>query len=151
RHADRPGRGRADPRRRNPAPVASAHAGTDRAALDPAAGLAAGRGQRRFRETDIQAAGQSLRPVELAGIRTCGPAGGSARGAAVIRPGHVAVILAAALLLAGMMLTNPDYNSIVRPFVSHAGPGESGATRLIEGRLTGWHTADAIAFSDYSG
>ena len=69
----------------------------------------------------------------------------------MIRPGHVAVILAAAVMLAGMMLTNPDYNSIVRPFVSHAGPGESGATRLIEGRLTGWRTADAIAFTDYSG
>lgn len=43
----------------------------------------------------------------------------------MIRPGHVAVILAAAVMLAGMMLTNPDYNSIVRPFVSHAGPGKA--------------------------
>jgi hypothetical protein len=64
----------------------------------------------------------------------------------MIRLPPLLIALAGAALLAGMMLTNPDYNSAVRPFESRVSPGEAGQTRLIDGRIEGWRTADVIAF-----
>lgn len=61
-----------------------------------------------------------------------------------IRPSVVLISAVALGLLAGMMLTNPDYNSVVRPFEVRVPPGASGQTRLIGGRITGWRTADTI-------
>lgn len=64
----------------------------------------------------------------------------------MIRAAPVLIAAATSLLLAGMMLTNPDYNSAVRPFEIEVAPGETGQTRLIGGRIEGWRTADAITF-----
>ena len=55
-------------------------------------------------------------------------------------------LLAGALLLAGMLSTNPDYNRAVQPFVAEVPPGARGETRLIEASFTGWRTADQIRF-----
>ncbi|WP_299844689.1 hypothetical protein [uncultured Paracoccus sp.] len=64
----------------------------------------------------------------------------------MIRIAPLLTAAAAAVLLAGMMLTNPDYNSAVRPFETRVPPGETGQTRLIGGRIEGWRTADRISF-----
>lgn len=67
----------------------------------------------------------------------------------MIRPAPLLIAAASAVLLAGMMLTNPDYNSTVRPFETTVAPGESGQTRLIGGQITGWRTADRLEFPSY--
>ncbi|MDT1061372.1 hypothetical protein RM190_05825 [Paracoccus sp. CPCC 101403] len=59
------------------------------------------------------------------------------------------ILVVAAVLLGAMMLSNPDYNSAIRPFVAEAEPGEMGRTRLIAGRFDGWRTADRVQFSQY--
>lgn len=62
---------------------------------------------------------------------------------------NLAIIGISAAALGAMMVTNPDYNRALRPFVTHVAAGEAGQTRLIAGRVTGWRTADQVAFSDY--
>lgn len=64
----------------------------------------------------------------------------------MIRVAPLMIAVAGAVLLAGMMLTNPDYNRAVRPFETRVAPGESGQTRLIAGRIEGWRTADSVTF-----
>ncbi len=66
----------------------------------------------------------------------------------MIRPTNIIVSVIAAGLLAGMLLTNPDYNRAVSPFITHVASGQNGATRLVSGRFEGWRTADRIEFSD---
>lgn len=67
---------------------------------------------------------------------------------ALFRPANLLIVLAGAAALAGMMATQPDYNSAVRPFVSHAAPGDWAETRLIRARFDGWRTADRIVPPD---
>ena len=67
----------------------------------------------------------------------------------MIRVAPILIAAVSAALLGGMMLTNPDYNSIVRPFETRVPPGETGQTRLIGGRIEGLRTADVITFPRY--
>ena len=53
----------------------------------------------------------------------------------MIRVAPILISAVSAVLLAGMMLSNPDYNSVVRPFETRVPPGETGQTRLIGGRI----------------
>lgn len=62
---------------------------------------------------------------------------------------NILIGFAAVVLLGAMMLTNPDYNSAIRPFVTTVKPGETGETRLISGRFGNWRSADRIQFSSY--
>lgn len=68
----------------------------------------------------------------------------------MIRPGPLIVALVGALLLAGMLETNPDYNSAIRPFVTKVAVGEEGKTRLYSGSFPSWRTADKISFPLYN-
>ena len=45
---------------------------------------------------------------------------------------NILIGAAALMLLGAMMLTNPDYNSAVRPFVISVKPGETGETAIME-------------------
>lgn len=65
----------------------------------------------------------------------------------MIRIAPVMIAAAGAVLLAGMMLTNPDYDRAVRPFETRVPPGESGQTRLIGGRIEGWRTAERVTLA----
>lgn len=67
----------------------------------------------------------------------------------MIRVVPLMIAAAGAVLLAGMMLTNPDYNRAVRPFETRVAPGETGQTRLIAGRIEGWRTADSVTFPQF--
>ena len=69
----------------------------------------------------------------------------------MIRPMPVLISLVGLALLAGMMLSNPDYNSVVRPFEVSVPPGGSGQTRLIAGQIEGWRTADVLTLPPTSG
>lgn len=69
----------------------------------------------------------------------------------MIRPAPVLISVVGLALLAGMMLTNPDYNSVVRPFETSVPPGGSGQTRLIAGRILGWRTADRLELPPAAG
>ncbi|AGT09158.1 DUF4352 domain-containing protein [Paracoccus aminophilus] len=62
----------------------------------------------------------------------------------MIGAGRVLACLCSAALLGGMMLTEPDYNSVFRPFVTHVAASETGETRLFAARFTGWQTAESI-------
>ena len=67
----------------------------------------------------------------------------------MIRVAPILISAVSAVLLAGMMLSNPDYNSVVRPFETRVPPGETGQTRLIGGRIESWQSADVITFPRY--
>ena len=58
----------------------------------------------------------------------------------------LAVVLSAGVL-AGMLLTNPDYNSVMQPFVTRVAAGDTGQTRLFAAQITGWRTANAVEFT----
>ncbi len=62
----------------------------------------------------------------------------------MIGPGPILISATALALLAGMMLSNPDYDSVVRPFEVSVPPEGRGQTRLIGGQITGWRTADRV-------
>lgn len=62
---------------------------------------------------------------------------------------NLAIIGLSVAALGAMLATNPDYNRALRPFVTHVAAGQTGQTRLIAGRLSGWRTADGVAFIDY--
>lgn len=61
---------------------------------------------------------------------------------------NLAIVVGSAALLAGMMLTNPDYNSVVRPFVTKVSAGDMGETRMFAGRFDTWRTADRVSFDN---
>lgn len=67
----------------------------------------------------------------------------------MIRSSHLLTLLVGGLVLAGMMLSNPDYNSTIRPFVRDVVPGDAGQTRLMAGRFDRWRTADRLIFTRY--
>lgn len=62
----------------------------------------------------------------------------------MIRPAPILISVAGLALLAGMMLSNPDYDSVIRPFEVSVAPGETGETRLIGGRIKDWRTAETV-------
>lgn len=64
----------------------------------------------------------------------------------MIRPAQILILTVALVLMVAMMLTNPDYNSAVRPFETRVPAGETGQTRLIGGRIEGWRTANRLTF-----
>ncbi|KRW93654.1 hypothetical protein [Paracoccus sp. MKU1] len=63
--------------------------------------------------------------------------------------GRIAIVLAGAALLGGMMQTAPDYNSVVQPFRHHVAAGRTGEARSFRARFTGLRLADRIAFRRY--
>lgn len=67
----------------------------------------------------------------------------------MISGGDVVIIAAGMAALAGMMLTNPDYNQAVLPFETRVASGASGQTRLISGMFESWTVADRLAFTRY--
>lgn len=67
----------------------------------------------------------------------------------MIRPADLLIVAGGAVALFAMMLSNPDYNSAVRAFVTPVAAGETGQTRLIRGQFQGWRTADRITFPEY--
>lgn len=62
---------------------------------------------------------------------------------------NLAIIGVSLAALGAMMVTNPDYNRALRPFVTHVPAGQMGQTRLLAGRMEGWRTADRVAFTEY--
>lgn len=67
----------------------------------------------------------------------------------MISPLNLLVIAASAVALSGMMLTNPDYNRALQPFVTDVPFGEPGQTRLIIARFDGWRSADQVSFTQF--
>ncbi len=63
--------------------------------------------------------------------------------------GRLAIILLAGLMLAGMLRSNPDYNSTIRPFTRKADWDQTGQARLMSGRILDWHTAEQIQFQEF--
>lgn len=59
------------------------------------------------------------------------------------------VVLAGAGLLAAFQATNPGYNETFRPFVIDVPADQPGDTRLFDGRIAGWRSADRISFSQF--
>lgn len=64
----------------------------------------------------------------------------------MMRPMNIVTLAVGAALLAAMMLTTPEYNDAIKPFVTKVDAGQIGKTRLISGRFDAWRTADQISF-----
>ncbi len=62
---------------------------------------------------------------------------------------NLAVLLAGAALLGGMMATAPGYDSTIRPFAIHAAPGEWADGRVFDARFLGGQLTREIGFQRY--
>lgn len=66
---------------------------------------------------------------------------------------YIIPVLLGACILAAMMMTTPDFNSVFRPFRTDARDGSPDETlaqgRLFSARFTDWKTADKLAFERY--
>lgn len=67
----------------------------------------------------------------------------------MIRVTTIFVVAAAAAILAGMLVTNPDYNRALRPFIAEPDADGTATTRTVSGKMESWRLANVVEFEKF--
>ena len=67
----------------------------------------------------------------------------------MIRPSQILIAVIGIAILAGLQMTNPNYNRAIKPFVTQVPQGELGTTRSFSARFDAWRTTDQIEYLRY--